>query len=53
MSVKAGAAEGAPVSLAIAEQHPKDTSSQLPASLTRGCAWLRKQLMAVLQCLVG
>lgn len=27
MSVKAGAAEGAPVSLAIAEQHPKDTSS--------------------------
>lgn len=42
MSVKTEAAEGEPVSLEIAEQHPKDMSSQLPASLTSVCAWLRK-----------
>lgn len=40
--VKTEAAEGEPVSLEIAEQHPKDMSSQLPASLTSVCAWLRK-----------
>lgn len=34
MSVKTEAAEGEPVSLEIAEQHPKNMSSQLPASLT-------------------
>lgn len=50
MSVKTEAAEGEPVYLEIAEQHPKDRSSQLPASLTSVCAWLRKQLMAVLKC---
>lgn len=42
MSVKREAAEGEPVSLEIADQHPKDMSSQLPASLTRVCARLRK-----------
>lgn len=42
MSVKTEAAEGEPVYLEIAEQHPKDRSSQLPASLTSVYAWLRK-----------
>lgn len=42
MSVKTEAAGGEPVSLVIAEEHPEDMSSQLPASLTSVCAWLRK-----------
>lgn len=42
MSVKTEAPEAEPVFLEIAEQHPKDMSSQLPASLTTVCAWLRK-----------
>lgn len=50
MSVQTGAAEGELVSLEIAEQHPKDKPSQLPASLTSVCSWLRKQLVVVLKC---
>lgn len=41
MSVTTEAAEGEPVS-GDCRQHPKDMSSQMPASLTCVCAWLRK-----------
>lgn len=50
MSVRTGVAEVEPVSLETAEQHPKDRSPQLPASLTSVHVWLRKQLVAVLKC---
>lgn len=49
MLVKTGVAEGEPVSLETAEQHPEDRSLQVPTSLTRTRAWLRKWLMALLK----